>query len=222
MSVNNALGTGNSNPMPLGTIIWYADIRGSGDLGDDTWLKCDGRYLLRDEYPDLFFWIGDVFGTTDPSNFRLPQAQLTNFNGTKGLLPLPQLSNTGNTDVGAGGTATLNATLAEANIPPMSWNGDGAVAGTGLDVTNSVWNSTIDNARDCAENDASGGSSTSSGTTAKCVRHNTPATGISNIKTSTPAVIDRTAVPTAITPTIDLRGELPSRFEMRMMIKAKY
>ena len=40
--------------------------------------------------------------------------------------------------------------------------------------------------------------------------------------TSTPAVIDRTAVPTAITPTIDLRGELPSRFEMRMMIKAKY
>ena len=104
----------------------------------------------------------------------------------------------------------------------MSWNGDGAVAGTGLDVTNSVWNSTIDNARDCAENDASGGSSTSSGATAKCVRHNTPATGISNITTSTPAVIDKTAVPTAITPTIDLRGELPSRFEMRMMIKAKY
>ena len=30
------------------------------------------------------------------------QTQATNFNGTKGLLPLPQLSNTGNTDVGAG------------------------------------------------------------------------------------------------------------------------
>jgi len=222
MSVYNALGTGNSNPMPLGTIIWYADIGGSGDIGDGTWLNCDGRYLLRDEYPDLFYWIGDVFGTTDLTNFRLPQAQLTNFNGTKGSFPLPQLSNTGNTNVGAGGTATLNATLAEANIPPMSWNGDGAVAGTGLDVTNSVWNSTIDNARDCAENDLSGGSSTSSGTTAKCVRHNTPATGISNITTSTPAVIDRTATPSAITPTIDLRGELPSRFEMRMMIKAKY
>jgi microcystin-dependent protein len=222
MSSLNALGTGNSNPMPIGTIIWYANIGGSGDLGDSTWLNCDGRYLLRDEYPDLFYWIGDVFGTTDSSNFRLPQAQATNFNGTKGLLPLPQLSNTGNIDVGAGGTATLNATLVEANIPPMSWNGDGSSAGTGLDVTNSVWNSTIDNARNCAENDYSGGSSTSSGSTAKCVRHNTPATGISNITTSTPAVIDRTATATAITSTIDLRGELPSRFEMRMMIKAKY
>ncbi len=222
MSVNNALGTGNSNPMPLGTLIWYADIRGSGDLGDGTWLNCDGRYLLRDEYPDLFYWIGDVFGTNDPTNFRLPQAQATNFNGTKGLLPLPQLSNDGAIDTGDGGTATLNATLVEANIPPMSWNGDGSVAGTGLDVSNSVWNSAIDNARDCAENDFSGGSSTSSGTTAKCVRHNTPATGISNISTSTPAVIDRTATATAITDTINLRGELPSRFEMRMMIKAKY
>ncbi len=97
------------------------------------------------------------------------------------------------------------------------------LAGTGLDVTNSVWNSAIDNARDCAENDYSGGSSTSdAGATAKCVRHNTPAKGISNITTSTPAVIDKTAVPTPITSTIDLRGELPSRFEMRMMIKAKY
>ncbi len=222
MSVNNALGTGNSNPMPLGTIIWYADIGGSGDLGDDTWLNCDGRYLLRDEYPDLFFWIGDVFGTTDPTNFRLPQAQATNFNGTKGLFPLPQITNTGGVNVGAGGTATLNATLIEANIPPMTWNGDGSAAGTGLDVTNTVWNSAIDNARNCAENDFSGGSSSDAGATAKCVRHDTPATGISNITTSTPAVIDKTAVPTPITPTIDLRGELPSRFEMRMMIKAKY
>ncbi len=221
MSVKNSLSR-NQYPMPLGSMLFMASTNsGRGDLGD-KWLVADGRYLLRDEYPELFYWIGDVYGTTDATNFRLPQASLTNFNGTKGLLPLCSASNTGTVNTGDGGTASLNVTLAENNIPPMSWDGQGsAVDGTGLDVDNTVWNSVVDNGRSVAENDYSGASSGNSSFNAEFLRHNTEATGAS-LSMSTPAVIDRTAVPVAITDTIALRGEIPTRFEMRMMIKVRY
>jgi len=223
MSVNNSLGNGNEYPMPIGSMLFFAATNGGkGDLGN-KWLVADGRYLKRDEYPDLFYWIGDVFGFNDSTDFRLPQAAVTNFNGTKGLLPLCTATNDGATDTGAGGTATLNATLTEANIPPISWDGQGsAVDGTGFDVNNSVWNSVVNNGRSVAENDPTGASNASVSGDAAQLRYNTPATGCSDITTSVPATIDKTATPAAITDTITLRGELPSRFEMRMMIKANY
>ena len=223
MSVNNSLGNGNDNPMPIGSMLFLAATNsGKGDLGK-KWLVADGRYLKRDEYPDLFYWIGDVFGSQDATDFRLPQSALTNFNGTKGLLPLPTATNDGAVDTGDGGVASLNATLTEANIPPISWDGQGsAVDGTGFDVDNSVWNSVVDNGRQVAEADFNGATNDDGSFTAKQLLYNTPATGASDIATTTPATIDKTATPTPITDTIALRGELPSRFEMRMMIKANY
>ena len=223
MSVQNSLGSSNDYPMPLGSLLYVAATNsGKGDFGN-KWLVADGRYLLRDEYPDLFYWIGDVFGTTDPNNFRLPQAAVTNFNGTKGLLPLPQAANDGAVDTGSGGTATLTATLVEDNIPAISWNGEGAsVDGVGFDVNNSVWDSVVDNARLVAVNDTTGAMSSPANPGESCLIFNTPATGCSDIVTTTPATIDKTATPAPIGDTIDLIGELPSRFEMRMMIKANY
>ena len=223
MSVQNSLGSNNNTPMPLGSMLYMAATNGGkGDLGN-KWLVADGRYLLRDEYADLFYWIGDVFGSTGATDFRLPQAAVSNFNGTFGLMPLPTATNDGAADIGDGGTASLNATLTEANIPPISWDGQGSsVDGVGFDVNNSVWNSVVDNARDVATNDTTGADNQFQTNNAKCLLFNTPASGCNNITTTTPATIDRTTVPTAITDTITLTGELPSRFEMRMMIKANY
>ena len=223
MSVKNTLGNGNDYPMPIGSMLFLsATNSGKGDLGA-KWLVADGRFLKRDEYPDLFYWIGDIYGFQDSTDFRLPQASLNNFNVTKGLLPFCSATNDGNINQGDGGVASLNATLTEANIPPISWDGQGsAVDGTGFDVDNSVWNSVVDNGRSVAENDYSGAQNDDGDTPSKQLRHNTPATGASDIATTTPATIDKTATPTPITDTIALRGELPSRFEMRMMIKANY
>jgi len=223
MSVKNSLGS-NDYPMPIGSMLFLAATNsGKGDLGN-KWLVADGRYLKRDEYADLFYWIGDVFGSNDATDFRLPQASLTNFNGTKGLLPLPSATNDGGFDIGDGGNATLNATLIEANIPPISWDGKGsAVDGTGFDVDNSVWNSVVNNGRSVANNDTGGADSDTGSTVASFLRYNTPASGASDITTTTPATIDKTVTIVApITDTIALRGELPSRYEMRMMIKANY
>jgi microcystin-dependent protein len=36
------------------------------------WLKCDGRSLSREEYPDLFAVVGTTFGANDSSTFKLP------------------------------------------------------------------------------------------------------------------------------------------------------
>jgi hypothetical protein len=36
-------------------------------------LICDGSYVNRDDYPDLFDAIGTIYGTTSPGDFRLPQ-----------------------------------------------------------------------------------------------------------------------------------------------------
>jgi microcystin-dependent protein len=39
------------------------------------WLICDGRTLLRSEYPELFTIIGTSFGTTASTNFKLPNCR---------------------------------------------------------------------------------------------------------------------------------------------------
>jgi len=39
---------------------------------DPKWLPCDGRSLLRADYPDLFTVIGTTFGAADGSHFNIP------------------------------------------------------------------------------------------------------------------------------------------------------
>ncbi len=56
-----------AHPVPAGAIIgWPADVMASG------WILCDGRSLLRTEYPDLFAVIGVTYGAADGTHFYIP------------------------------------------------------------------------------------------------------------------------------------------------------
>ena len=46
------------------------------------WLNCDGRLLIRTEHAALFDVIGTSFGSTDSTNFRLPDSRGRIFGGT--------------------------------------------------------------------------------------------------------------------------------------------
>jgi microcystin-dependent protein len=49
------------------------DLKYSARSNDHLgWLVCDGRDLLRDEYPALFEVVGTAFGSTDADNFFIP------------------------------------------------------------------------------------------------------------------------------------------------------
>lgn len=58
-----------NDTQPIGEII---------DSGSDTaplgYLPCDGRSLLRSEYPELFKAIGTKYGAVDAQHFNLPKA----------------------------------------------------------------------------------------------------------------------------------------------------
>jgi len=55
----------------VGEVVTYA-----GDTSPDPkWLLCDGRSLLRTDYPDLFNVIGVLYGAVDGSHFNIPDLQ---------------------------------------------------------------------------------------------------------------------------------------------------
>lgn len=53
---------------PPGTIMFYASYK--GDI--PGFMFCDGRNLLRADYPDLYNIIGTTYGTTNFDNFNIP------------------------------------------------------------------------------------------------------------------------------------------------------
>lgn len=69
-SVNQAL---ISLPPFLSLYSAIGDYKMSASTGDtEYWLLCDGRSLLRSEYPLLFNVIGTSFGSDDADHFTLP------------------------------------------------------------------------------------------------------------------------------------------------------
>lgn len=70
MSVKNQLGY-DGFPLPVGSIIGYARGNNATPL-PLTFLVCNGSYLLRSDYPQLFKAIGTIYGTNNANNFRLP------------------------------------------------------------------------------------------------------------------------------------------------------
>ncbi len=57
------------------------------------YLKCDGATYLRTEYPDLFAAIGTIYGSTDSTNFKVPDFQgmfLRGFGGKSGSIGVVQ------------------------------------------------------------------------------------------------------------------------------------
>jgi microcystin-dependent protein len=55
--------------VPPGTVLPYAGITNSVPNG---WHLCDGRSLIRDQYPALFASIQTTYGSTNSTTFRLP------------------------------------------------------------------------------------------------------------------------------------------------------
>ena len=230
MSVVNSFS--NTYPVPLGTLVFYSAPAlkdpdptkeyTQRDLGK-SWLCCDGRYLKRvGEFAPLFDMIGDTFGSQDATDFRLPVAAEFNNFGTRGLLPRSVSVNDGGKSDGAGGSATLTANITEANIPPLAWDGKGATeAGIGLDVNNLSWTSAIDSGRSVMQNDTSGAGSGGADVNGSFLIRNHPILGMNNISASAAGITRTTATPVALSQSLALKGELPQRYEMRMMIRAK-
>ena len=230
MSVVNSFS--NTNPVPLGTVVFFSAPASidpdptkeyaQRDIGK-SWLCCDGRYLKpKGEFAPLFDMIGDTFGSQDATDFRLPVAAEFNTFGTRGLLPRSVAVNDGATTDGTGGSATLSATLTEANIPPLNWDGKGTnVAGVGLDVENLSWTSAINSGRSVMQNDTSGAGSSGADVNGSFVIRNHPIVGMNNITATAAGITRTTATPVALTQTLALKGELPQRYEMRMMIRSK-
>jgi microcystin-dependent protein len=65
---SGALDTATRQLLPsAGDIRWTAKTQLPAG-----WLTCDGRPVLRTEYPALFAAIGTTYGSTGPTDFRLP------------------------------------------------------------------------------------------------------------------------------------------------------
>ncbi|QTL96572.1 hypothetical protein GM661_00595 [Iocasia frigidifontis] len=62
----NAKSYANTLVVPPGAVLWF-----SGDTPPDGYLVCDGTYLSKTTYSDLFAVIGTTYGESG-ENFRLP------------------------------------------------------------------------------------------------------------------------------------------------------
>jgi microcystin-dependent protein len=65
-----------SNKLYVDNKISIGDLKHSIKSDDHAeWLKCDGRSLNRDDYPELFGVIGTSFGNLSGTTFNLPDAR---------------------------------------------------------------------------------------------------------------------------------------------------
>lgn len=55
--------------VPIGTIVPFVSSAAGVPWG---WIVCDGSYVLRATYPDLFDLIGDSYGSTGGTDFAVP------------------------------------------------------------------------------------------------------------------------------------------------------
>lgn len=57
--------------IPAGSIVTYGGTASASEVVPG-WLLCDGSLVLRNTYATLFSRIGTTYGSTDSTNFRLP------------------------------------------------------------------------------------------------------------------------------------------------------
>jgi len=103
------------------------DYKWSANVNDfEGWLKCDGRSLLKSDYPDLYTVISGSFGSNS-THFNLPD-----MNGRV----LGQIGKTNNvsdnTHVLGHSVGIENVTLSEAQIPSHSHDGTTETSVTGI------------------------------------------------------------------------------------------
>lgn len=210
-------------PLPIGVMTFWVGDGVNVIQPPKGWLICDGAEISKAEYPLLWNTIGIQFGTAiDPvNNFLLPSCIGGTNTESDGKLPRFKSVNTGVVDAGDAGTAALSFTLTDANMPDLPTYD--ATTLLGIQATGTVWSSQVNNSRNVAENDVSGGTSNKSNTTRSYVPNNTPVKGAFITPTQTnPNMVSRTIVPTAYAGTINLDGEVPQRYEMPVIIKSGY
>ena len=115
MSVNNSLGN-DGFPTPVGTILPFFGKQ--ANRLPSAWLYCDGRELVKTDYPELYATIGDNFNltTTTAGSFCLPELTSGNY-----LFPSDE------TEAGGDGGVSpakiqfdAELTLRDTNIPSLS------------------------------------------------------------------------------------------------------
>ena len=98
-----------SNVLPAGIMMAYA-----GTTTPAGWLPCDGRSVLRSDYPNLFASIGTTYGAADGLHFSLPDMRgriVAGVDAGAGRL-------TGFNTLGAvGGVQSTTATIPQMYIP---------------------------------------------------------------------------------------------------------
>ena len=115
MSVKNQFGY-QSFPLPIGAIVPWVFENPAQPIPQipPTWRQCNGAYLDRATYPQLFEAIGTLYGTTTATNFRLPNlTQLPN-------QVYPYIKGTAvNAGTTGGGAIITPTTLHDYNIPDL-------------------------------------------------------------------------------------------------------
>ena len=105
----------------------YKFSNSTSDKGD--WLLCDGRTLLRSEYPELFNVISDNYGSDTIEDFKIP-----NFAGRI-------FGQVGNGHVVGDDIGTETVTLTTDQIPSHNHTGTTEASGVHNHTNNSVTNS---------------------------------------------------------------------------------
>jgi microcystin-dependent protein len=107
------------------------------DVDFKGWLKCDGRIVLRNDYPELFRVIGTSFGSTNGNNFRIP-----NMTG-KIIGAVGNAGNAGDATHALGhSVGAENITLNSSQIPAHSHTGTTDASSTGITSSGTTNNST--------------------------------------------------------------------------------
>lgn len=101
------------------------------------WLLCDGRIVLRNDYPDLFRVIGTSFGSTNSTNFRIPDVS------GKVIGAVGNAGNEGDDTHELGDVVGAeNITLSSSQIPSHSHTGTTQASSTGITSSGTTNNST--------------------------------------------------------------------------------
>ena len=95
--------TDNIQVIPSG--VWFGY---GGVVAPTGYLLCDGSYVSRDTYPNLFTALSTRYGTTTSTNFRLPD-----FRNKVAIGALAGVKELGT----SGGAVNFKVTIAEANLP---------------------------------------------------------------------------------------------------------
>lgn len=107
--------------IPAGTIVPY--LGGAQASPPDGWLFCNGSYISRTTYGDLFAAIGTTYGFSSGSDFRLPNHSLLMRGSSSIGLGIASGNHTHTFAFGTSGNITAGNAHSHNMTPPSSGSG---------------------------------------------------------------------------------------------------